>query len=212
MPTADDQPMLSISMQVERLLALGVHELAGIAADQLQNLAEHLPTELHEPILVVHPTLVAPSRLTPLLRRDGKAGFVVVDMTDVDEFAPIDGLEVPDQPLYVIDDVQRGDELRNWSPAEALPVITEHGRRPLTINEGISWLLQQPEQLELNRCFMTIGARKMKERGGLDARTPAIWISGGTGRDGRERKGAPKVGWCWHNNRHSWLGFASCRR
>ena len=62
--------------------------------------------------------------------------------------------------------------------------------------------------LEPNRCFMTIGSRKPKAKG-LDARTPAIWISGGTGRDGRERKGAPKVGWCWHNNRHTWLGFAS---
>ncbi|WP_369693045.1 DUF5701 family protein, partial [Dietzia timorensis] len=34
-------------------------------------------------------------------------------------------------------------------------------------------------------------------------------ISGGTGRDGAERKGAPKVGWCWAGNRHTWLGFAS---
>jgi hypothetical protein len=55
---------------------------------------------------------------------------------------------------------------------------------------------------------MTIGSRKPKARG-LDARTPALWISGGTGRDGKERRGAPKVGWCWANNRHTWLGFAS---
>ncbi|MCT1997492.1 DUF5701 family protein [Brachybacterium muris] len=25
----------------------------------------------------------------------------------------------------------------------------------------------------------------------------------------KERKGAPKVGWCWANNRHTWLGFGS---
>ena len=30
-----------------------------------------------------------------------------------------------------------------------------------------------------------------------------------TGRDGSERRGAPKVGWCWAGNRHTWLGFAS---
>ncbi|MFD0272242.1 DUF5701 family protein [Streptomyces sp. NPDC127106] len=27
----------------------------------------------------------------------------------------------------------------------------------------------------------------------------------GTGRDGRERRNAPKVGWCWWGNRHTWL-------
>ncbi|MCG8654767.1 DUF5701 family protein [Yimella sp. NH-Cas1] len=26
---------------------------------------------------------------------------------------------------------------------------------------------------------------------------------------GRERRDAPKLGWCWANNRYSWLGFAS---
>ena len=55
---------------------------------------------------------------------------------------------------------------------------------------------------------MTIGTRKRTPKG-LDTRTPALWISGGTGRDGKERKGAPKVGWCWAGNRHTWLGFAS---
>jgi hypothetical protein len=41
------------------------------------------------------------------------------------------------------------------------------------------------------------------------ARTPAIWISNGTGRDGTANRNAPKVGWCWAGNRHTWLGFAS---
>ena len=111
-------------------------------------------------------------------------------------------------PLYWITDIERGDEMAGWSPDEALPAIRERGRHPLTVSEGISWLLQEPERLERNRCFMTIASRKPKAKG-LDARTPAIWISNGTGRDGRDRKGAPKVGWCWAGNRHTWLGFAS---
>ena len=45
--------------------------------------------------------------------------------------------------------------------------------------------------------------------GTLDARTPALWISNGTGRDGAANRNAPKVGWCWAGNRHTWLGFAS---
>jgi hypothetical protein len=100
--------------------------------------------------------------------------------------------------------------MRNWSPNEALPAILARGRTPLTVNEGISWLLQEPKVLEANHCFMTIGSRR--PRGAtLDARTPAIWISNGTGRDGPARRRAPKIGWCWAGNRHTWLGFASAR-
>jgi hypothetical protein len=56
---------------------------------------------------------------------------------------------------------------------------------------------------------MTIGSRLRKPDGRLDSRTPALWLSNGSGRDGTERRGAPKVGWCWAGNRHTWLGFAS---
>lgn len=56
---------------------------------------------------------------------------------------------------------------------------------------------------------MTIGSRVTKPTGKLDSRTPALWISNGTGRDGKGRKDAPKLGWCWGNDRHTWLGIAS---
>lgn len=130
-------------------------------------------------------------------------------MTDLDEFVPVDSVAVPDRPLYLLHDVDRGDDMLDWSPEEAMVALVERGRTPLTISEGISWLLQDPARLEANHCFMCIASRRAKVRGGLDARTPAIWISGGTGRDGRERRGAPKVGWCWSRNRHAWLSFAS---
>jgi hypothetical protein len=152
---------------------------------------------------------VPASVLAPLLLRGDKAGFVVVDMADVDRFTPLDGVVVPDAPVYFVDGLDRGDAMLNWSPDEALPAITGLNRTPLLLSEGVHWLLQAPEVLERNRCFMTIGSRLRKPDGRLDARTPAIWISGGTGRDGRERRDAPKLGWCWAGNRHTWLGFAS---
>jgi hypothetical protein len=99
--------------------------------------------------------------------------------------------------------------MRNWSPDEALPAITGAGRTPLTVTEGLHWLVQHPAVLERNVCFMTIGSRLAKPSGALDARTPAIWLSNGTGRDGVARRHAPKVGWCWAGNRHTWLGFAT---
>jgi hypothetical protein len=187
-----------VSVPLQRLISLGVPELAGISAEEFSHLAGDGPGA----VLVVHPSLVPAARLATLLWSNGRPGFVVDDLSDLDEFGPV--AEIPDRPLYLLHDVERGDEMRNRSPNEALPAITGRGRSPLTISEGISWLLQEPGRLERNHCFMTIGSRKPK-----DSRTPAIWISGGTGRDGKENKGAPKVGWCWAGNRHTWLGFAS---
>ena len=198
-----------LALQLRRLTELGLADLAGTSVSTLEAHANRLPDE-PDSVLAIHPSLVTARRLAPLLTRAGKPGFVVEDLTDLEQFEPIDGLDVPDAPLYLVEDVDRGDDLRNQSPTEALAEIGSRGRTPLTLNEGISWLLQDPKVLEPNHCFMTIGSRKRKTRG-LDARTPAIWISGGTGRDGKERRGAPKVGWCWAGNRHTWLGFASAR-
>lgn len=197
-----------LSGQAERLIELGVHEIAGIPAASIRDFAEAAETG-GGGLLAVRPDLAPASAITPLLRRDDKQGFVVVDMPDVDLFAPLDTIAVPDAPLYVLSDVDRGDQMANWSPAEALPALTAQDRTPLLLTEGIHWVLQQPFALERNHCFMTIGSRLRKPNGALDSRTPAIWISNGTGRDGRERRNAPKAGWCWAGNRHTWLGFAS---
>jgi hypothetical protein len=196
----------ALNAQAERLIELGVHEIAGLSADEIRTFAAE--TDGEGGLLAVHPDRSPASALAPLLRRDGKPGFVVLDMPDVDEFRP-SAVELPDAPLYVVTGVDRGDHMANWSPDEALPALTKEDRTPLLLTEGIHWVLQEPAVLERNRCFMTIGSRLRKPNGSMDARTPAIWISNGTGRDGRERRNAPKVGWCWWNNRHTWLGFAS---
>jgi hypothetical protein len=199
-------PLPSPTEQADRLIDLGVHEIAGLSAPELRAaVADVRPGAL----LVVHPERAPASALAPLLELDGKPGFVVTDMTDVDAFTPIDQVSLPTAPVYAVAGVDRGDHMANWSPVEALAAITAAGRTPLTLTEGIHWLLQRPDVLDRNHCFMTIGSRKPKANGALDARTPALWISNGTGRDGRERRNAPKVGWCWAGNRHTWLGFAS---
>ncbi|MER5744715.1 DUF5701 family protein [Streptomyces sp. NPDC002225] len=200
-----------LGAQAERLIELGVPGIAGLSAAELRAFAEAGAADpaAEGALLAVHPDRATASALAPLLRRDDKPGFVVVDMADVDLFTPIDTVVLPDAPLYLVTGVDRGDEMADWSPDEALPALTERARTPLTHTEGIHWVLQQPAALERNHCFMTIGSRLRKANGALDARTPAIWISNGTGRDGRERRNAPKVGWCWAGNRHTWLGFAS---
>ena len=217
MPTANSPALNlpSLADQAERLIDLAIPRAAGLSDEALRDLVRTETVE--DALLVVDPGLVPPSRLAPLLERDGRPGFVVVDMPDVDEFAPVPELTMPDttgqtSPYHLVQGLSRGDELANWSPAEAMPALLEAGRTPLTLAEGIHWVLQQPAVLERNLCFMTLGSRLRRSNGGFDARTPAVWISNGTGRDGRERRNAPKVGWCWWNNRHTWLGFASAAR
>ncbi|MEU7023831.1 DUF5701 family protein [Streptomyces sp. NPDC046203] len=200
----------TLGAQAERLIELGVHASAGLSAAALRAFAAAATTTGRaDALLAVHPDLAPASALAPLLRRDDKPGFVVTDMTDVDLFSPLDTIALPDTPLYLLTGLDRGDHLANWSPDEALPALTREDRTPLLLTEGIHWLLHQPAALDRNHCFMTIGSRLRKPNGALDARTPALWISNGTGRDGRERRNAPKVGWCWAGNRHTWLGFAS---
>ncbi|MGY1435846.1 DUF5701 family protein [Streptomyces reniochalinae] len=209
-------PLPGARAQAERLIEAGVDRIAGLSADEVRAFAREAEAEgaagVGEALLAVHPERAPASALAPLLRRDeepDKPGFVVTDMPDVDLFVPLGTVALPDSPLYLVTGLDRGDAMANWSPNEALPALTTRGRTPLLLTEGIHWVVQQPAALERNRCFMTIGSRLRKADEALDARTPAIWISNGTGRDGRERRNAPKVGWCWAGNRHTWLGFAS---
>ena len=203
-------PLPSLNEQADRLVSLGIHALGGLSPVEICTAVSG--TDADNAVLVVHPDRVSASELAPLLEHRGKSGFVVDDMADVDQFTPIDTSAPPAPPLYLVHDINRGDEMAGWSPDEALPTITAAGRTPLTLVEGIHWLLQQPEALARNHCFMTIGSRLRRPDGTLDPRTPALWISNGTGRDGGSRRHAPKVGWCWAGNRHTWLGFASAVR
>ncbi|GAA1940068.1 DUF5701 family protein [Nocardioides marmoribigeumensis] len=192
-----------IAEQVARLRSLGL-EVPGL--DELHP-REPLDHGTDGALVALAPGSVPVDLLATLLTLGDRTGFVVEDLTDVEKFLPTVGL--PAGQAYLVHGLDRGDDLRDRRPSEALPELERRGRSPLTLQEGISWLLQVPAVLADNHCFMTVGSRRPRPSG-YDARTPAIWISRGTGRDGAGRRGAPKVGWCWWNNRHTWLGFASC--
>lgn len=197
-----------LATQAETLLALGLPQTVGLSVAEVRSAVEQAGATRTDALLVLRPDLAPASALAPLMRRGHKPGFVVEDMADVDQFTPC-AIDVPDSPLYLVHGLDRGDHLASWSPEEALPELTGAGRTPLLVTEGVHWVLQQPAALERNHCFMTIGSRLRRPNGSYDARTPAVWISNGTGRDGRERRDAPKIGWCWWRNRHTWLGFGS---
>lgn len=210
------------SVQADRLVELGVPQILGVdpqvVAAAGQDLERVVTTESSvvgslelEPVW----PLLVPSRdgldyaaLLSLVEVNSKPGFVVEDLHDLDSFLPTAEADVPEDAWYGLVHPVRGDEYQNASPAEALTQILAAGRTPMTFVEGLFWLLAQPETLSRNNCFMTIGSRKIKPNGEFDSRTLAYWISNGTGRDGADAKNAPKLGWCWWNNRHTWLGIA----
>jgi hypothetical protein len=202
----------TLAEQLDRLVDLGYPALAGLdeAAfrDRLAPLVTLDPPTPAEPrpgteegrlahVLVVTRALVDPEATVPLLRlpRGRKPG--IVDRHHpaggLAAYLPRPDLALPDAAAYVLLDVERGEEFCGVTPADALGVIQGRGRTPLTIEEGIAVATQAPHLLEKNKCFSLAGSR----RG--DQRVPALWIS--------ER--APKLGWCWDGNPHTWLGVAS---
>jgi hypothetical protein len=119
-----------------------------------------------------------------------------MEPADLETFQPVDAVRIPSAPAYLAIDVDLGTGSRNVPPEDALRDILAAGRSPLTLDEGIALVLQQPEVIARNWGFSMAGSR----RG--DQRVPAFWIS----------EGRPKLGWCWDRNPHTWLGTASCAR
>ena len=197
--------------QVERLVELGYPRLAGLDEPSFRELLEPLaepatriPDQDDVPfVLVVTRELVRPEDSVPLLRLVGRRKPGVVDRNHADgdlaTYLPLPelGLDVLDRGhpprAYLLTGILRGEEFCNVRPEDALPVIRGRGRTALTIDEGIAVVTHAPHLLEKNKCFMLSGSRRH------DRRVPAMWIS----------EGAPKLGWCWDGNPHTWLGVAS---
>ncbi|MEU8180652.1 DUF5701 family protein [Micromonospora sp. NPDC049044] len=199
--------------QLDHLVRLDYPALAGLTEPAFRDLVAPLrakaiegtaglpaPTDARVPFL-----LVITRELIGVVERLGRTTLAgkrkpgVLDRNyaddDLPRFDPIKELEVPAGPAYLLFDVDRGEEFRNLAPATAMEGITAQGRLPLSIDEGLAFITLYPAALASNRCFSLVGSRCG------DRRVPALWIS----------QGAPKLGWCWHGNPHTWLGSASAR-
>jgi hypothetical protein len=189
--------------QLDRLVALGYPALAGLSEAAFRSLAEPLrplvPRRRPEPghfpfLLVVRATLVPTVEAVARWTVRGKAGWT--DMADeLAGFRPTDDVAVPGADLYLLTDVSTGPESLGVTPADALPLLRDRGRTPLTIDEGVALVTHHPELFDEHNAFQALGSRAANKR------IPSFWIS----------KGAPRLGWCWLNNPHSWLGSASAQ-
>jgi hypothetical protein len=148
---------------------------------------EHIPF-----VLVVRSSLMPTEAAVERLEVRGKAGWT--DMGgEIESYRPIEGVEVPAADVYLLVDVSTGPETLDVAPADALPMIRAAGRTPLTVDEGVALVTQHPETLTDRNAFQALGSRAENKR------IPSLWMS----------KGAPRLGWCWEGNPHSWLGSAS---
>ncbi len=197
--------------QRDTLAASGYSAATGLGPGELADLVEPLRAIVVQAVdswsqdtpsvvpfvLVVSPKLARAEDLVPLITLAGGTRPGVVDRNhggdDLSSYQPLAVLDVPEAPAYALVDVDRGEEFCGVRPADALPTILARGRTPLTIHEGLALVAQFPAALEKNHCFMLAGSRR------ADRRVPALWIS----------NKAPKLGWCWDGNPHSWLGTAS---
>ena len=205
-----------LDRQREVLLEQGVPGLAGLSEDGFAEAVEALRPAVRQRagrersrarvpfVLVVTGDatndMAVAERQVPLLRLAGGSAPGVLDRNHGEQglapYGPIEEIGAPPARVYALVDVERGEEFCGVRPQDALPVILARGRTPLTIPEGLALVLLHPQVIEKNACFMLSGSR----RG--DRRVPALWISGR----------APKLGWCWDGNPHTWLGVASTGR
>lgn len=198
-------PSRGLATQIDRLVALGVHDRLGQPEARfrksLTTLCQHLTDETGDAdidagtadaLIVIHTPRLPARELLPLVSRAGKPAVERLHPRQPEDFLPTDRL--PDGEAYLLLGVDRGNSTRNAIPSDAGQRLASQKRLPLTVEEGISLLLQWPLFLKPNHCFMMLGSRCG------DRRVPALWLS--------QRQ--PRLGWCWEGNPHTWLGFASC--
>ncbi|MFF8095900.1 DUF5701 family protein [Streptomyces sp. NPDC016675] len=209
--------------QVRTLVALGYPALSGRTPEQFAELVAPLRAEAvahvgardddgdgdggkYDPaatgrvpfVLVVTRELAAIERTMPLTTLHGGRLPGFVDRTfepgSLERFVATEEAEPPGgNGVHLLFDVERGEEFCGVVPNDAMAALAERGRNLLTIEEGIALMTHTPQLLVKNKCFSLGGSRSG------DRRVPAIWIS----------KRAPKLGWCWAGNPHTWLGMAS---
>lgn len=207
-----EQLIKEFDRQIENLTQKGYPNIAGVKAEEFIKRVEPLKKKLHKLatseidtkqsyhipfVIVIKQAMVAAEAAMPLIEINGQKGSVAMHPVEPESFEPIEGLQIPDDVAYLAVDIDTGQETLNVTPHDALKVIQQEDRFPLTIDEGIALVTHFPEVLTDKKKYNSFSMPGSR-RG--DQRVPAMWIS-------HKR---PRLGWCWDNNPHTWLGSASC--
>jgi hypothetical protein len=195
--------------QVSTLLQKGYPKAAGLTEEEFLQKVAPLKSLLKDAILpkpdlvagilpfviVITNHLISSEKMMELVEKDGKQGVTILRPHTSENFHTIESVDLPPTSAYLLINIDRGRDTINLPPNQALPLIQQAHRSPLTIDEGIALVTQYPDFLIKNNCFSLLASRT-----GKDQRVPAIWINA---------KKQPNLGWCWDGNPHTWLGSAS---
>lgn len=191
--------------QVTTLMERGYPEIAGMTNDEFLKLVEPLRIKLSEIqtsntvlpfVIVVKSSLVSPEKAMAQVEVKGKKGKVDMNPVSPDGFSPIPSVVIPESPIYLIADILTGRDTLNVTPNDALKLIEQENRTPLTIEEGVALMVHFPDVIITQNAFSMLASRSH------DKKVPAMWIS----------YGIPRLGWCWAGNPHTWLGSASAQK
>lgn len=149
-------------------------------------------------VIVLRTQVISYDSLLCQIDHKGRKGYVEMTPKNPEDFLDITSLSVPKSDLYALWDVDTGVSMLNISPSDSVDMLASRGRTPLTMYEGVLCTLAIPEILTDKQRFNAI--QMPGSRIDSDQRVPSLWIS----------KGAPRLGWCWFGNIHTWLATASC--
>lgn len=204
-------PQQEFERQTENLLQKGYADVAKVSRQEFLKYIEPLKHKLQDlavpevnlergflPFVIVIKSDLVPTETAMLLaERAAKEGITRLHPHTPEDFQTIEGVTIPDGMAYLLVDIDRGKDNIGLPPNEAMKLIEQGERSPLTIDEGVAILTQFPEFLMQSNCYSLLASR---HRG--DQRVPAIWINANKN---------PNLGWCWDGNPHTWLGSASCK-
>lgn len=205
-----DEISKEIERQISNLILLGYPQIANLEKEKFLELTNPLRRALDNLtveevdiengklpfVIVVKNELIESEKMMALTQRNEVNGVTILRPHTSKDFKSIPEVSIPKSYVYLLVGVDRGKENINLAPNEAMKLIKNANRSPLTIDEGIAVITHFPEFLIKNNCFSLLASRT-----GKDQRVPAIWING---------KKEPNLGWCWDGNPHTWLGSASC--
>lgn len=139
--------------QIERLLALGYAEAAGMERKSFAKLIP-LPENKANPIIVIPSNLIPIWEQMELIEVDGKHGKKMLLAESIR-----DVIETSDVPYWIYEVEDGGKLLEYKFPEEWVKIFGENNRRALTVMEGIALIAQLPKTLKDNNFVKLLGSR-----------------------------------------------------
>lgn len=170
----DSDLQSELNRQINNLVQKGYPQIEGLDISAIKKQIGPLPNlDLEKGtlpfVIVVKSSLISAEDQMERVEKNGKKGVTILRPHTSVNFKTIEEVKTPKENFYLMVDIDRGKENINLPPSEAIKIIEEQGRSPLTIDEGIALVTQFPEFLIKNNCFSLLGSRT-----GHDQRVPAI--------------------------------------